>query len=98
MTPTTSMDSEDFGKPRAREDLVFRSLAQDWVIYDPRTRLLHVLNATAAVVWSHCDGSLTPEDIADELGKALTDPPGPEAIEGDVRGALNRFATEGLLE
>lgn len=98
MTPTTSMDSEDFGRPRAREDLVFRSLAQDWVIYDPRTRLLHVLNATAALVWSHCDGSLTPEDIADELGKALTNAPAPQAVAGDVRDALSRFATEGLLD
>ncbi len=98
MTPTTPMDSEDFGKPRAREDLVFRSLARDWVIYDPRTRLLHVLNATAALVWSHCDGSLTPEEIAAELGDALTDAPEPEAIAGDVRDALIRFATEELLE
>ncbi len=84
--------------PKAREDVVFRSLSKEWVLYDPRTQLLHVLNPTAAMVWSCCDGLASVEDIATELSETLTERPVWEQIVNDVRDALSRFSQEGLLE
>ncbi len=84
--------------PKAREDVVFRSLSKEWVLYDPRTQLLHVLNPTAAIVWSCCDGSGSVEDIATELSETLTETPAWEQILDDVRDTLSRFSQEGLLE
>lgn len=85
-------------KPKSREDAVFRSLGQEWVIYDPRTQLLHVLNTTAALVWSFSDGTRSPEGIADELVDVLTDLPDPELVVDEVRGVLEGFRQQGLLE
>lgn len=84
--------------PKAREDVVFRSLSKEWVLYDPRTQLLHVLNPTAAIVWSCCDGLGSVEDIATELSETLTETPSWEQILDDVRDALSRFSQEGLFE
>jgi len=85
-------------RPRARDDAVFRSLGPEWVIYDPRTRLLHVLNTTAALVWSFCDGSRSPEEIARELTDVLSDLPSESLVVDEVRGVLDAFRNEGLLE
>ena len=76
---------------------MFRSLAHDWVVYDPRTQLLHVLNTTAAAVWSCCDGSRSAEEIATELAETLSDAPDRDQVVVDVREALSRFSEEGLL-
>ena len=95
---TSPDDRSQVDSPRTRADIVFRSLSREWVLYDPRTRLLHVLNAAAAAVWSCCDGSRTVEDIATELRETLKDAPDGEQVSEDVRETLARFAEEGLLE
>lgn len=95
---TLPEDSPGMTTPKAREDVVFRSLSKEWVLYDPRTQLLHVLNSTAAIVWSCCDGSGSVEDIAEELRETLAEAPALEQITSDVREALSRFSHEGLLE
>lgn len=56
--------------PKAREDVVFRPLADEWVLFDPRRHLLHVLNLTAALVWSHCDGETSVEALVEALESA----------------------------
>ena len=95
---TSSENSPDKTTPKAREDVVFRSLSKEWVLYDPRTQLLHVLNPTAAIVWSCCDGLGSVEDIAAELRETLTEAPDLAQVADDVREALKRFSQEGLLE
>lgn len=83
--------------PQRREDVVFRSLADEWVAYDPETRRLHVLNLTAALVWSHCDGTLGIEAIADLVRAAFDPSPGEAQVRRDVQEALETFGREGLL-
>ena len=83
--------------PRGRDDVVFRSVSGDWVIYDPKTKDLHVLNATAAAVWSCCDGSLSLDGIADELSAHLEGAPDIEAVRADVQRAIDEFMEHGLL-
>lgn len=95
-TPPDQVDPQ--ARPRARADVVFRSVSRDWVIYDPRTMDLHVLNATAAAVWSCCDGSLSVDEIANELATHLEGSPEIETVRVDVRGAVDKFAEDGLLE
>ncbi|NJD19615.1 MAG: HPr-rel-A system PqqD family peptide chaperone [Gemmatimonadetes bacterium] len=84
--------------PRARPDVVFRSVAGDWVLYDPRTQDLHVLNVTAAAVWACCDGTLDPGAIAREVAEHLEGAPSPDEVRADVERALERFRADGLLE
>jgi hypothetical protein len=94
-----SEGSPAFGShPKGRGDTVFRALAKEWVIYDPTTDLLHVLNATAALVWSVCDGSRSEDDIAREVFELLDDPPHLAAVLEDVRAVIEDFREKGLLE
>ena len=96
---TTSLDPRWSGRrPRARGDVVFRPLVREWVLYDPETRLLHVLNPTAALVWSLCDGAHDVDAIAGEMRDVIGEPPDMDTLRVDVVGALQSFEEKGLLE
>jgi len=92
------MSDVDDARPRAREDVILRSVAGDWVLYDPRTQDLHVLNVTAAAVWSCADGTRDVAAIAEALGEHLDGAPEPDEIRTDVERVLARFGDDGLLE
>ena len=84
-------------RPRAREDVVFRRLEDEWVLYDPKGQNMHVLNASAGVIWLHLDGTKTLEDLVEHT-RAAFDPPAPvEVVRNDVVTALEQFACKGLL-
>ncbi len=85
------------GRPRARRDLVLRRVGSEWVLYDEASARAHVLNLTAAVIWTYCDGGHERSMIAEAIAREV---PGVDAqsIRGDVDDALRRFADEGLLQ
>lgn len=85
-------------RPRVRDDAVFRPLAGEWVVFDPEGRQLHVMNLTAALVWSFSDGARTRDDIVREVREAFPEPPDPKLVEKDVDEALDTFREKGLLE
>lgn len=81
-------------RPRSRADVVFRRVGEDWVLFDPATQRLHVLNLTAALVWSFCTGDHDVPAIDEEVRRAFG-----EAPTGDtgVEDALRDFRSAGLL-
>ena len=92
------MTTQDPGTaPHARDDVVLRAVADDWVLYDPRTQDLHVLNAMAAAVWACCDGSLDVDAIAREVAGHLDGAPSLEAVAEDVATVLEQFRKDDLL-
>jgi hypothetical protein len=51
--------------PKVREDrLLLQEVGDELVIYDQERKVIHSLNATAALVWRHCDGQTSISDIA----------------------------------
>jgi hypothetical protein len=51
--------------PRARsKGLVIKKLPEEVLVYDLETNQAHCLNQAAALVWSHCDGRKSVEEIA----------------------------------
>lgn len=82
-------------RPRRREDVVFRRVGEEWLLFDPRTQRIHVLNLPAALVWSFCEGERSVSELESEVRGAFA---ADEAEAGAVRDALSRFAEEGLLE
>jgi hypothetical protein len=84
-------------RPRARPDVVFRQLDDEWVIYDPVTNRLHALNLTAALVWEHCTGERTVAEIAGEVLGAFEPAPDPQAVQRDVSDTVQRLLGEGLF-
>lgn len=83
--------------PQGREDVVFRQLADDWVLFDPRTNQIHVLNLSAALVWTACTGDSSLDDIVRDVAGTYPDPPAEGQVREDVDAALARFSSLGLL-
>jgi hypothetical protein len=84
-------------RPRGRDDVVFRQLDDEWVLFDPQTDRLHALNLTAALVWSHCTGQLDAGAIADAVGESFDPPVAGGDVVADVQATLERFREEGLF-
>ncbi len=56
--------------PRARkEGLLVQELPDEVLIYDLVRQKAHCLNRTAALVWNHCDGKTSVEQMVRLLGK-----------------------------
>ena len=82
--------------PAARTDVTLRRVGSEWILFDARQDRAHVLNQTAAIVWTWCDGAHSPDDIARAIAAEIQDVTA-EAIRGDIEAVLRRFAHEGLL-
>ena len=64
--------------PKARRNrLVRKELGRETLVYDQSSDQAHCLNATAALVWAHCDGLTTVAEMArlleDEMKTPLAD-------------------------
>lgn len=83
-------------KPLARPDVALRRVGSEWVLFDADRDRAHVLNLTAATVWTYCDGHHEAAAIAQVIAREL---PAADAaaIRRDVADVLGRFAAEGLL-
>ena len=86
-------DTANSAAPHAREDVLFRRVGEDWLLFDPHTQDVHVLNLTAALVWAHCDGKHRPAEIKTALTDAYPD----IDSEAAVKEALDHFRELGLL-
>lgn len=84
-------------RPRARDDVLFRQLDDEWVIFDPVTDTLHALNLTAALVWTGCTGDRDVAAIVDDVAASFDPPLTRERVLDDVLGAIERFRKQGLL-
>ena len=67
--------------PVARdEDLLVEHLADETVVYDSRTKEAHCLSPLAAVVFAHCDGRTTVEQLATLAAERLGEPVDPPRV------------------
>ena len=78
-------------RPLNRDDVILRQLDEEWVIYDPRSQEIHVLNRTAALVWLYCTGDNTQDAIVDALGKVFGDQVLTVRLEQDVAETITKF-------
>jgi hypothetical protein len=90
--------SPELERPKSRSDVIFRPLDDSWVLFDPVSEQLHVLNLSAALVWAHLDGESTPETVADAVGSAFSPQRTADQVFTDVMQTLGRFRDAGLLD
>jgi hypothetical protein len=83
--------------PTARGDVQLRRVGSEWVLFDARQDRAHVLNQSAAIVWTFCDGRHDRDDIARAIAAELQELPA-AAIRADIEQVLRRFMAEGLLQ
>src|SRR5690242_20475233 len=76
------------------EDLLVEQIDGEAVVYDLESKEVHCLKPLAAVVFAHCDGTSTTDEIAHiaerELGTTFT--------ARDVEDAVNQLEAIGLVE
>jgi hypothetical protein len=85
-------------RPLGRAGLFCQEVSDGCVLFDPDGQKVYVLNATAAFVWTCCDGDHGVEEMVEELATTLG-PGGPERgrLRTDVEKALDDFRRQGLL-
>ena len=49
--------------PRKRTTVATEAVGDGLGVFDPQQQQAYVLNATSALVWQHCDGQTTPEQL-----------------------------------
>lgn len=82
-------------RPKLRGDIIFRRVEDDFVIYDPVTDRTAFLNLSAAVVVDLCDGTRTPDEIAQESSAAFS--VDKANIIGGVEQVIHELTTHGFL-
>src|SRR5215510_129721 len=81
--------------PKARQEgLLVQEVGDELAVYDRESHRAHRLNQTAAVVWRHCDGQRSVDDLTAVLQKDLS----PMADHELVLLALDRLSAAHLLE
>lgn len=84
--------------PKSRSEVIFRPLDDSWVLFDPRAGKLHVLNLSAALIWTHLDGETSCEAIAEAVGTSFSPPRDVKEVFPDVLETVERFWEAGLLD
>ena len=84
---------EEPWRPEGRDDLIFRKTGDEWLLYDPASDDIHVLNLTAALVWSFCNGEHEVDEIRAQVAGAFDT----TGSEDDVQDILDEFQAAGLL-
>jgi len=81
--------------PRGRrEQLVIQELPDEVLVYDLERHKAHCLNETSALIWKHCDGKTTVDEIARLLERELA-----TSVDDDVVWlALDQLRRFHLLE
>ena len=81
--------------PHRRRNVTFTEIEEtgEAVLFVPAEQRAVVVNATAAVIWLHCNGERDAAALAAELGAAT----GSVVPIDDVRRLLDDLAAEGVL-
>ncbi len=81
-------------RPKTRDDVVFRQVGEEWVLFDPLTQRIHVLDLAGALLWSFCNGDRDVPGLDEEVRRAF----GAAVDDPQVPRALRHFLDAGLLQ
>lgn len=56
-------------RPKKRDNLLYRELDGEGIIYDQEKSMVHTLNPTATLIWNCCNGKQSVNDIAKKFLK-----------------------------
>ena len=69
-----SKEREQYLPQARRERLLIEALPDEVLVYDLDRKKAHCLNGTAALIWNHCDGKTSVDEIAIILGEQSKGP------------------------
>ena len=82
--------------PQRGEGTVTEELDGEAIVYSECTGDVHVLNATATLIWQHLDGQVTLDDLARDLSEVFLVPFA--QVQADVLQVARTLAEDGLLD
>ena len=82
-------------RPKRQDYLEAHPLDDRTVVVDPVSGEYHALNETALLIWEHCDGEHSLDDLADVLVRRFA--LDPDEARADVRDLVERLEMAGLL-
>lgn len=94
MDEGNAMKQENVDPIARREEVLVEEIGGECVIYDPASQQAHRLNPTAAVVWEHCDGTRSADDLREIVSERF-EVAEPRTV---VDMALMELSAAGLLE
>ena len=83
-------------RPKHRDDVLTEPFEDQAVVVDLVSGEYHTLNQTGMLIWEHCDGKHSLDDLAKVLVQRF-ELDADEALT-DVRYLIERLSTAGLLE
>lgn len=82
-------------KPKVRPSCHVREVGAERVVYEPVSHEVVILNATAYLIFEHCDGGRSVAEILEVLAGRFAAPR--EVLARDLRATLELLASKGLL-
>jgi hypothetical protein len=86
----------DQGAIRRIGSLPFQKMNDETLVVDPKTREVHLLNATASRVWELLATPQTLGDLVGSLGREFDVPA--ETLRADVTALLHELSGKGLID
>lgn len=83
-------------RARRHPDVTVKELGNETLLYAPGGQAIHVLNATAYLIWQLCDGKHTLEEMEQALREAFAVPDSHD-VRQDVEQTLAELARKGLI-
>ncbi len=84
-------------RARRRPDITVKELGAETLLYAPGGQAIHVLNATAYLIWQLCDGEHTVQDMERTLRETFQVPEDQD-VRQDVEQTLAELARKGLID
>jgi Coenzyme PQQ synthesis protein D (PqqD) len=91
----TAAAARDSIRPRADAAVLYREARTGCILYHPGTNEAHVLNLTAAYIWTCCDGATGVANIAVDLASTCGIPL--RQARTEVAKTLRRFRAKNLI-
>lgn len=88
------MKTSSFTPCARRENLIVQPVDGELILYDSQRDAAHLLNTTAMLVWQHCDGSQSVQEIAQSVAAEAHAP----VDESAVWYALEQLERDHLLD
>ena len=87
---------KDHSAVRRVGSLPFQRMNEETLVVDPKTREVHLLNATASRVWDLLAKPQTLGELVGELGREFEAPE--DTLRADVTALLGDLASKGLID
>ena len=84
-------------KPIRKSDITVKDIGGETLLYGSDQKILHVLNATAKLIWDLCDGEHSLAEIEQALRSNFS-VPADHNVAADIEKTLEIFVSKDLLQ